>query len=106
MDEFSPDYHTRVSADVAQAIDAATARINAAKKGDLSTLTPLIVGKHLPDLALAIDGLLADVQANLDSVSTLAMFDPVTSLPNRIHFRREAERVLREQPEEIGRAHV
>ena len=86
MDEFSPDIRTRGRVGVAQAIDAATARIVAGTNGDLSTLTPAIVGKYLPDLAAALDDLFADVRANLDSVSTLAMFDPVTSLPNRRSF--------------------
>ncbi len=98
MDEFSPSFPAYNGASMAQAIDAATARIVAATKGDLSTLTPAIVGAHLPGLASALDDLLADVRANLDSASTLAMFDPVTSLPNRIHFRREAERALRGLP--------
>ncbi len=98
MEEFLPDSRTRKRAGVTQAVEAATARIVAATKGDLSTLTPTIVGQHLPELAVALDGLLADVRANLDSVSTLAMFDPVTALPNRLHFRREAERTLRALP--------
>ena len=94
MDEFSPNFLNPLRAGVAQAIEAATARIVAATNGDLSTLTPAIVGKHLPALATALDVHFAEVRANLDSVSTLAMFDPVTSLPNRIHFRREAENAL------------
>ncbi len=95
MDEFSPNLRTRKRTGVAQAIDVVTARIIAATNGDLSTPTPDIVGKHIPGLAAALNDLLADVRANLDSVSTLAMFDPVTSLPNRLHFRREAERTVR-----------
>jgi diguanylate cyclase len=89
----------RAQSGMAQAIDAATARVVSATQGDLAAPTPAVVGKHLPKLAEALDCLFENVRANFDSVSTLAMFDPVTSLPNRTHFREEAERVLRALPE-------
>jgi diguanylate cyclase len=104
MDEFSPNLRAYGRAGVTQAIAVATARIVAATNGDLSTQTPDLVRKHIPDLATALDGLFADIRANLDSVSTLAMFDPVTSLPNRLHFRREAERALRALSDEAQAA--
>jgi diguanylate cyclase len=99
MDDFSPGLRQRADSGQAQAINVATARIVAATQGDLATEIPHIVSEYFPELATALDGLLADVRANLDRVSTLAMFDPVTSLPNRIHFRREAECLLRNLPE-------
>jgi diguanylate cyclase len=98
MKEFPLQTHDRVWPGVKQAIDAATARIVAATQGDLSTPSPVIIGKHLPALAQALDDLFGEVRTNLDTVHALAMFDPVTSLPNRTSFRREAERALRGLP--------
>ena len=80
---------------VAGSIDAATERVIAAAQGDLATPTPKTVGEALPELSLALDGLFHQVRSNLESVHALAMFDPVTSLPNRTSFRRDAERLLR-----------
>lgn len=99
MAGFSLSSRKRTPSEMERAIDAATVRVVAATHGDLSTPTPALAGKHLPHLAEALDALFANVRANIDSVSTLAMFDPVTSLPNRMHFRHEAERVLCALPE-------
>ena len=84
---------------VASSVDAATERVIAAAQGDLSTPTPREVGESLPELSLALDGLFHQVRSNLESVHALAMFDPVTSLPNRTSFRRDAERAMRGLPE-------
>lgn len=84
---------------VAASVDAATERVIAAAQGDLSTLTPVVVGESLPELSIALDGLFHQVRANLDSVHALAMFDPVTSLSNRTSFRRDAERAMRGLPQ-------
>jgi diguanylate cyclase len=99
MAGFSLTTRKQTRSGTAHAIDAATMRIAAAAKGDLSTPTPVMVGKHFPEFAEALNNLFANVRANFDSVSTLAMFDPVTSLPNRTHFREEAERMLRALPD-------
>ncbi len=80
---------------IAISIDAAIARVKTAAEGDLTSPTPSEVAEGLPDLARALDGMLDQVRANLDSVHSLAMFDPVTSLANRTNFRREADRALR-----------
>jgi diguanylate cyclase (GGDEF)-like protein len=50
----------------------------------------------LPELAGAMETLFAQVRSDLDSVHALALFDPVTTLPNRLNFRREAERLIGE----------
>ena len=81
-----------------QAIDAAIARLSKAAHGDLDSPVPPEVGDAVPDLANAMGGLFQQVSANLESVHRLAMFDPVTALPNRTHFRRAAERMLAEMP--------
>lgn len=87
-------------AGIAEAVDAASARISEGAQGDLSTPTPPQVAEALPELAVALDGMFRQVRANLDSVHAMAMFDPVTSLSNRTNFRREADRMLRNMPDE------
>ncbi|MEP6786044.1 MAG: EAL domain-containing protein [Sphingomonadales bacterium] len=84
----------RALSGVAAAMDSAIERIVDASRGDLSTPTPDIVGSALPQLSGALDGMFAKVRSNLESATTMALFDPVTSLANRTHFRAEAERVL------------
>lgn len=86
-------------AGVATAVDVATARIVDAADGDLTTRMPVEVGKALPLLSGALDGMFAQVRANLESATAMAQFDPLTALPNRTHFRHEAEREMTGAPE-------
>ena len=88
----------------AEAVDSAIERLSRAAEGDLVSPTPDKVAACLPDLARSMDGLLMQVRSNLENVHSLAMFDPVTQLPNRTYFRREAARVLREVPDTIESA--
>ena len=88
----------RSVASTAAAIDSAIARIAKAAHGDLDSPIPEDIGGVVPHLAEAMHGLFQQVAANLDSVHRLAMFDPVTALPNRTHFRRSAERQLAQMP--------
>ena len=80
----------------AGAIDAAIARLSRAAHGDLQGEVPVEIGRAVPQLAEAMNGLFAQLHSNLESVHRLAMFDPVTALPNRTNFRRAAERMLAE----------
>lgn len=89
----------RAVASVAEAVDRAIARLTMAAHGDLLSPTPSGVRDHLPHLADALDGLFRQTRSNLESVNTLAMYDPVTSLANRLNFRREADRMLQELAE-------
>ena len=84
----------RAISGIAEAIDHMAERLVAAADGDLVSPMPAPVSAALPDLARAMEGLFGQVRVNLDSVHMLALFDPVTSLPNRLNFRREAERAL------------
>ena len=88
----------RSVASTAAAIDSAIARLAKAAHGDLDSPIPEDIGAAVPHLSAAMHGLFQQVAANLDSVHRLAMFDPVTALPNRTHFRRSAERQLAEMP--------
>ncbi len=88
----------RTIASTAGAIDAAIARLSRAANGDLESEIPAEVHECVPPLADAMDGLFRQLHANLESVQRLAMFDPVTGLPNRTNFRRTCERMLAELP--------
>lgn len=79
----------------ARAVAALIDRLLAVQTGDLNSPAPRVVREELPALASAVDGLFKQVRSNLDNVHKMAMYDPVTSLPNRIHFKREAERILK-----------
>jgi len=83
-------------AGVADAVDRLAVRLSDAAEGDLVSPTPEPVRESLPQLSAALESLFAQVRSNLDSVHALALFDPVTTLPNRLHFRREAERLIAE----------
>ena len=41
-----------------------------------------------------MDSLFAEVRASIENAHALGMYDPVTSLPNRLHFRSEADKLL------------
>lgn len=88
----------RTVASTAEAIDAAIARLSRAANGDLESDIPAEVRECVPPLAHAMDGLFRQLHANLANVQRLAMFDPVTGLPNRTSFRRTAERRLADMP--------
>jgi len=79
----------------ARAISALVDRLLAVGTGDLKTPPPAILRDQMPALASAVEGLFEQVRSNLDNVHAMAMYDPVTSLPNRVHFKREAERILK-----------
>jgi len=82
----------------AGAIDAAIARLARAAHGDLEGDIPPEIAENVPQLAQAMEGLFQQIAANLVSVHRLAMFDSVTGLANRTHFRRSCERMLSEMP--------
>ncbi|QNP42448.1 GGDEF domain-containing protein [Sphingomonas daechungensis] len=48
----------------------------------------------MPKLAAAVDTLFAEVRSSIENAQALGMYDPVTSLPNRLHFRSEADKLL------------
>ncbi len=82
----------------AGAIDAAIERLSRAANGDLESEIPEEVAACVPPLATAMTRLFSQLHANFESVQRLAMFDPVTGLPNRTNFRRTVERMLTELP--------
>ncbi len=89
----------RTIAATAGAIDAAILRLSQAANGDLESEIPPEVEACVPPLAEAMNGLFRQLHCNLESVQRLAMFDPVTALPNRTNFRRTCERMLADLPQ-------
>ena len=74
-------------------------RLLAVEDGDLVSPAPPAVQRTMPKLAAAVDSLFAEVRASIENAHALGMYDPVTSLPNRLHFRSEADKLLSEAAE-------
>ena len=84
----------RPNSESARALTALSDRLLAVEQGDLTSPTPRIVRECMPKLATAVDSLFAEVRASIENAHALGMYDPVTSLPNRLHFRAEADKLL------------
>jgi diguanylate cyclase (GGDEF)-like protein len=82
----------RTNSTNARALAALGDRLLTVEQG-LHDPAPAIVREVLPKLASAVDGLFAEVRSSIDKPSS-GMFDPVTSLPNRLHFRAEADKLI------------
>jgi diguanylate cyclase (GGDEF)-like protein len=86
----------RPNSESARALSALGQRLLAVEDGDLISPAPPIVRDTMPKLAAAVDTLFAEVRASIENAHALGMYDPVTSLPNRLHFRSEADKILGE----------
>ncbi len=86
----------RPNSESARALAALSERLLAIEDGDLISPAPPAVRRIMPKLANAVDTLFAEVRASLENAHALGMYDPVTSLPNRLHFRSEADKSLSE----------
>ncbi len=84
----------RPNSESARALSALGDRLLAVEDGDLVSPAPPIVRDTMPKLAAAVDTLFAEVRASIENAHALGMYDPVTSLPNRLHFRSEADKLL------------
>jgi diguanylate cyclase (GGDEF)-like protein len=89
----------RPNGENARALAALADRLLAIEEGDLVSPAPDSVRKAMPKLASAVDTLFAEVRASIENAHALGMYDPVTSLPNRLHFRSEADKLLSESAE-------
>ncbi|QPQ55919.1 diguanylate cyclase [Allosphingosinicella flava] len=83
------------NSDHARAVSALIDRLLAVEGGDLSTPAPPVLRREMPRLASAVDSLFEQVRSSIDHAQRIAMHDPVTNLPNRLHFKREADRILK-----------
>ncbi|MEA3067977.1 MAG: diguanylate cyclase, partial [Sphingomonadales bacterium] len=86
----------RPNSESARALSALSERLLAVEDGDLISPAPPIVQHNMPKLAAAVDSLFAEVRASIENAHALGMYDPVTSLPNRLHFRSEADKLMSE----------
>ena len=86
----------RPNSESARALSALSERLLAVEDGDLVSPAPASVKHNMPKLAAAVDSLFAEVRASIENAHALGMYDPVTSLPNRLHFRSEADKLLGE----------
>jgi len=84
----------RPNSESARALAALRDRLLAVEDGDLTSPIPTLVGLVHPKLAASVDRLFAEVRSSIENAQALGMYDPVTSLPNRLNFRNDAERVL------------
>jgi diguanylate cyclase (GGDEF)-like protein len=89
----------RPNSESARALSALSERLLAVEDGDLVSPAPASVKNNMPKLAAAVDSLFAEVRASIENAHALGMYDPVTSLPNRLHFRSEADKLLGEASE-------
>src|SRR4051812_10890268 len=80
----------------ARALSALSERLLAVEDGDLVSPAPAAVQRVMPKVAAAVDSLFAEVRASIENAHALGMYDPVTSLPNRLHFRSEADKLMSE----------
>jgi diguanylate cyclase (GGDEF)-like protein len=84
----------RPNSESARALAALGDRLLAVEEGDLVSPPPAVVRKNMPKVAAAVDTLFAEVRSSIENAQALGMYDPVTSLPNRLHFRSEADKML------------
>ena len=86
----------RPNSESARALSSLSERLLAVEDGDLVSPAPASVQRTMPKLAAAVDSLFAEVRASIENAHALGMYDPVTSLPNRLHFRSEADKLMSE----------
>ena len=84
----------RPNSESARSLTALAERLLAVEEGDLTSPAPAILRESNPKLAAAVDSLFEEVRASIENAHALGMYDPVTSLPNRLHFRSEADKLL------------
>jgi len=89
----------RPNSESAKALNALCDRLLAVEDGDLVSPAPAAVRTTMPKVATAVDTLFAEVRASIENAHALGMYDPVTSLPNRLHFRSEADKMLGDSAE-------
>ena len=78
----------------ARAMTGLVERLLAVEDGDYSSPAPEVLKRANPKLAAAVETLFEEVRASIENAHALGMYDPVTSLPNRLHFRSEADKLL------------
>jgi len=90
----------RPNTEGARALSALADRLMAVEGGDFTSPPPAILKRTMPQLAAAVDSLFDEVRSSIENAHALGMYDPVTSLPNRLHFRSECDKLL----SQVGKA--
>jgi diguanylate cyclase (GGDEF)-like protein len=90
----------RPNTEGARALSALADRLLAVEGGDFTSPPPEILKRTMPQLAAAVDSLFDEVRSSIENAHALGMYDPVTSLPNRLHFRSECDKLL----SQVGKA--
>src|SRR5438270_13420530 len=86
----------RPNSDSERALTALSERLLAVEDGDLVAPEPALVQHNMPKVAAAVDSLFAEVRASIENAHALGMYDPVTSLRSRLHFRSEDDKLMSE----------
>ena len=94
----------RAIAHTAGAIDAAIDRLSRGARGDLESAIPAEVGECVPHLGAAMGDLFTQLNASMSSIEHMALFDTVTGLPNRNHFRARCDAMLAETAPDLPAA--
>lgn len=94
----------RPNSESARAFAALGDRLLAVEEGDLLSPAPDALRRTMPKLAAAVDSLFAEVRSSIDNAHALGMYDPVTSLPNRLYFRAEADKLLTDSLDDTSSA--
>ncbi len=76
---------------IAGALDSVLVALRDAAGGDLRIGFGKAAEAVLPHLVASLEVLLRRVRSSIDNIQRLALHDPVTDLPNRVHFRRLVE---------------
>ena len=76
---------------IAGALDSVLIALRDAASGDLRIGFGKAAEAVLPHLVASLEVLLRRVRSSIDNIQRLALHDPVTDLPNRVHFRRLVE---------------
>ena len=83
----------------AEALVLLTERMRAAGAGDFQSSVTEPLARLAPDAAATADWAVERLQGMVERAQGLAFNDPVTSLPNRLHVRREGEARLAALPD-------
>ena len=76
---------------IARALDSVLVALRDAAAGELRIGFGKAAQQVLPHLVASLEVLLKRVRSSIDGIQRLALHDPVTDLPNRVHFRRIVE---------------
>ena len=85
--------------DPREALRLVTERLRAAGAGDFDSPVAEPLRRIAPDVGATADWAVGNLRKAMSRAESLAFSDPVTSLPNRLHVRREGEARLWSSPD-------